>query len=280
LVKSSEEQVFLWDRGRWRAHIRETLKPGRATHDDDQRMIRWSTARLMGQLGLGMAYYPGNYYQTRLLHVGDYYTHGLFGTIAVHRPDDDIDPYADWHPKPHSPSSFHRPSNDLPLSSKHLRDREKPPLTNPCARPRTPRPSPPPSPGPSSPYLEFASTSSKTLSAPTRKLLVLDLNGSLLLRSPRPPKSYRGHHQHRQHPAPRRVMRRPYLTTLRAYLFASQTRAWLDVMVWSSAQPHSVEDMVLHAFGKDRTWLVAIWARDTLGLEEGHYRASFPLSLE
>ncbi|KAH9955667.1 hypothetical protein BC827DRAFT_1140825 [Russula dissimulans] len=45
-------------------------------------------------------------------------------------------------------------------------------------------------------------------------------------------------------------------------------------MVWSSAQPHSVEDMVLHAFGKDRTWLVAIWARDTLGLEEGHYHSN------
>jgi hypothetical protein len=70
-------------------------------------------------------------------------------------------------------------------------------------------------------------------------------------------------------------MRRPYLTALRAYLFAPQTRAWLDVMVWSSAQPHSVEDMVWHALGDYREELVAIWARDTLGLAED-YRASFP----
>ena len=68
-------------------------------------------------------------------------------------------------------------------------------------------------------------------------------------------------------------MPRPYLAALRAYLFAPQTRAWLDVMVWSSAQPHSVEDMALHALGDDREWLVATWARDTLGLAEGHYRA-------
>jgi hypothetical protein len=111
---------------------------------------------------------------------------------------------------------------------------------------------------------------------------VLDLNGTLLLRSPRPPRSFRsGQHQHQpSHPAPRRVMRRPYLTALRAYLFAPQTRAWLDVMVWSSAQPHSVDDMVAHALGNDREWLVAIWARDTLGLTGNHYRASsFSLSL-
>ena len=74
-------------------------------------------------------------------------------------------------------------------------------------------------------------------------------------------------------------MPRPYLAALRAYLFAPQTRAWLDVMVWSSAQPHSVDDMVFHALGEDREWLVAIWARDTLGLEGDHYRASFLLFL-
>ncbi|KAI0296740.1 hypothetical protein B0F90DRAFT_1636021 [Multifurca ochricompacta] len=42
-------------------------------------------------------------------------------------------------------------------------------------------------------------------------------------------------------------------------------------MVWSSAQPHSVDDMVHHAFGNDRDRLVAIWARDTLGLAEDLY---------
>jgi len=147
-------------------------------------------------------------------------------------------------------------------------------------RPRTPprlSPSPPPT-APSPSYLDFASKPSKILVKTTRKLLILDLNGTLLLRSPRPPKSHRGHHPH-SHPAPRRVMSRPYLTALRAYLFAPRTRAWLDVMIWSSAQPHSVEDMVSHALGDDRECLVAIWARDTLGLAEEHYRASFHLSI-
>jgi hypothetical protein len=67
-------------------------------------------------------------------------------------------------------------------------------------------------------------------------------------------------------------------------------------MVWSSAQPHSVDDMVARCFDvvdgvevgveveeeegaerreKGRENLVAIWARDTLGLTEGEYRESF-----
>jgi hypothetical protein len=107
-----------------------------------------------------------------------------------------------------------------------------------------------------------------------RKLLILDLNGTLLLRSLRAPKSYRG--RRHQHPAPRRVMPRAYLTAFRAYLFAPRTRAWLDVMVWSSAQPHSVEDMMLDTFGRDRDKFLAIWARDTLGLTEDRHRCVRP----
>ncbi|MCQ8780244.1 hypothetical protein NQU49_26975, partial [Escherichia coli] len=78
----------------------------------------------------------------------------------------------------------------------------------------------------------------------------------------------------------------PYAPAFRAYLFAPATREWLDVMVWSSAQPHSVRGMVERVFGEDvyaeatgdvrggeRPRLLAIWARDTLGLSESHYRA-------
>ncbi len=97
-------------------------------------------------------------------------------------------------------------------------------------------------------YLEITSTCSQTLTKLMHKLLVLDLNGTLL-HSPPPPKPYRG--RRHQHPAPRRIMPRPYLTAFRTYLFAPRTRAWLDVMVWSSAQPHSVEDMMLDTFGRD-----------------------------
>lgn len=101
------------------------------------------------------------------------------------------------------------------------------------------------------------------------------------------------------------------MPTFREYLFLGQrptdgeknqgegTKAWLDVMVWSSAQPHSVGDMVGKCFGaaegarstavvkngqivsdaaangeKEGGDLVAIWARDTLGLSEVQYRES------
>ncbi|KAH9010217.1 hypothetical protein EDB84DRAFT_1280001 [Lactarius hengduanensis] len=149
-----------------------------------------------------------------------------------------------------------------------------PPFVAPPSAPDLPRssPSPPPPPlesTPSESYLAFSSIPSTTLPSPTRKLIVLDLNGTLLLRSPRPPRSARG--QHHLGPAPRRVMPRPYFPALRSYFFAPSTRAWLDVMVWSSAQPHSVDDMLLHTFGHDRSGFVAVWARDTLGLAEDHY---------
>ncbi|THH32655.1 hypothetical protein EUX98_g1510 [Antrodiella citrinella] len=42
-------------------------------------------------------------------------------------------------------------------------------------------------------------------------------------------------------------------------------------MIWSSAQPHSVNDMVRKTFGEDEDELVAVWARDTLGLSAEHY---------
>jgi hypothetical protein len=56
-------------------------------------------------------------------------------------------------------------------------------------------------------------------------------------------------------------MHHPYLTAFRAYLFAPRTRAWIDVMVWSSAQPHSVEDMML--LGRIGVWfeLDPMWRR-------------------
>ncbi|KAH9956750.1 hypothetical protein BJV74DRAFT_984449 [Russula compacta] len=206
-----------------------------------------------------MARPPGSYYQFRLEHIGEYYSHTLFDGTDPHHQDDDH--YRSSRRRLSSPRHHPHSIPDGAPSS--------PPHSFPHARSASPVPSSPPAPVPSPSYLESSSKPSQTLSEPTRKLLVLDLNGTLLLRSPRPPKSYRGQHQH--HPAPRRVMPRPYLSALCAYLFAPQTRAWLDVMVWSSAQPHSVEDMVLHAFGRDRNQLIAIWARDTLGLAEDHY---------
>ncbi|KAI0776966.1 hypothetical protein BD413DRAFT_233635 [Trametes elegans] len=115
--------------------------------------------------------------------------------------------------------------------------------------------------------------------AVSKKLLVLDLNGTLLHRAPHTVGRPKNRHQQPNLrdeqggwlPRLRPVHPRPYMGAFRSYLFAPQTRAWLDVMVWSSAQPHSVGDMVDKCFGEYKDLLLAIWARDTLGLSEDHY---------
>ncbi|KAG8776046.1 hypothetical protein FRC12_001121 [Ceratobasidium sp. 428] len=130
-------------------------------------------------------------------------------------------------------------------------------------RPR--RPPPPtftPAP-PSKEYFALSQIPSNQLSTPQddlslpRKLLVLDLNGTLVLRSPR------------EFGAMRTVMARPYAKTFRNYVFHEGSQ--LDVMVWSSAQPHSVDSMLDVFFGSDRHRLAGIWARDTLGLAAENY---------
>ncbi|KAJ7318857.1 hypothetical protein DFH08DRAFT_971216 [Mycena albidolilacea] len=76
-----------------------------------------------------------------------------------------------------------------------------------------------------------------------RKLLVLDLNGTLLSRSKR---TRRG--PSAPNPGITRsqlVHPRPYLGTFKEYiLHHPSTKKWLNAMVWSSAQPHSVADML------------------------------------
>lgn len=136
-------------------------------------------------------------------------------------------------------------------------------------------PSPPPLPIPTAPseeYLRIASSSSTSdVSNSPRKLLILDLNGTLLVRA-----SSRG-----------AVHARPYMSAFRAFLFADATRRWLDVMIWSSAQPHNVDRMVRKCFFDGQNsqafeddaytgdkWdgkLAAVWARDTLGLSSSDY---------
>ncbi|KAH7886789.1 hypothetical protein F5I97DRAFT_1936412 [Phlebopus sp. FC_14] len=95
----------------------------------------------------------------------------------------------------------------------------------------------------------------------SRKLLVLDLNGTLLVRS--------SHSRH--HSRLRAVHPRPYIPAFRAYLFAPETQGWLDTMVWSSAQPHSVADMVDKVFGSYKCDLKAVWNRESLGLTTEEY---------
>jgi hypothetical protein len=184
-----------------------------------------------------------------------------------------------------------RNDNDGGYNMSATSDRPTPPERPPRSSPSPPAPPPAPrSPSPS--YLAESEHESTSLAAPEdlRKLLILDLNGSLLIRAARVARS--GHRHDRPTPtngdqpnnnnnaAPeppgprlRAVHPRPYMNVFRAYLFAPDTRVWLDVMVWSSAQPHSVASMVDACFGEEKDKLVAVWARDTLGLSTADYRA-------
>ena len=151
------------------------------------------------------------------------------------------------------------------------------------SRSRSPSPFVPEKPtSPTESYLQQSLQPSLPLPEPTalRKLLVLDLNGTLLLRSNhsgrRAPQSYPGHSSSTSRttilPALRTVYPRPYLPSFCAYIFHPLTQQWLDTMVWSSAQPHSVTDMVDKCFGTYKWCLKAVWARDTLGLSSDEYR--------
>jgi hypothetical protein len=130
--------------------------------------------------------------------------------------------------------------------------------------------------GPSEEYLKISLEKSNGEGL-VRKLLVLDLNGTLVYRSPhRSFPGRRGRDVYAQfNPSKPRPLRtahpRPYLTSLRNYLFHPSTKCWLDTMVWSSAQPHSVDDMVDKCFEDKIEELVAIWARDRMGLDANDY---------
>ncbi|KDQ06816.1 hypothetical protein BOTBODRAFT_60394 [Botryobasidium botryosum FD-172 SS1] len=116
---------------------------------------------------------------------------------------------------------------------------------------------------PSPTYISRSEEPSTKLDTPLTKLLILDLNGTLVIRSPRR-KGPKG-----LGPGRRNIYPRPFLATFAKYLFHPETA--LDVMVWSSAQPHSVEDMVELGFGHYRDGLKAVWARDSFGLTPAEY---------
>lgn len=117
---------------------------------------------------------------------------------------------------------------------------------------------------PSPAYLAISQGLSRRDSSITaRKLLILDLNGTILLRpKPRPTKNKTNS---------RPVHPRPYMPSFKSFLFHDAVKPWLDVRVWSSAQPHSVNAMVERCFGNQMLELQAVWARDTLGLSPEDY---------
>ncbi|KAL4248193.1 hypothetical protein ABKN59_007123 [Abortiporus biennis] len=197
------------------------------------------------------------------------------------------------------PSSSQVAYSDYPRSSPERRDFEQDAYSRSSPPPSAPRPypyrsspprqprayrehdnrpvTPPPAQLPSPAYIKLANQSPSNLlhSDPpsSRKLLILDLNGTLLHRSA--PSAARGDRPKdasgRFLPRVRPVHPRPYMPSFRNFLFAEETKQWLDTMVWSSAQPHSVNDMVQKTFKDTRDGLVAIWDRETLGLSEEHY---------
>ncbi|ORY86859.1 HAD-like domain-containing protein [Protomyces lactucae-debilis] len=88
------------------------------------------------------------------------------------------------------------------------------------------------------------------------KLVILDLNGTLVFRENGARSS--------NTPIPR-----PGLRDFCKYLFDN-----FAVMVWSSAQPQSVLSMCANIFSHEqREQLVAVWARDTLGLTPEQYNS-------
>ncbi|TFK24436.1 hypothetical protein FA15DRAFT_592402 [Coprinopsis marcescibilis] len=131
------------------------------------------------------------------------------------------------------------------------------------------RSDPNPPPPISEEYLAISSQPSTRQEDPEsqRKLLILDLNGTLVYRTPHQRKTA---YQVPGARALRTVHPRPYLPSFKEYIAHPQVSRWLDTMVWSSAQPHSVQDMVQKTFGSGKV-LRAVWARDTLGLTQEEY---------
>ncbi|KAH9840620.1 uncharacterized protein C8Q71DRAFT_854498 [Rhodofomes roseus] len=175
-----------------------------------------------------------------------------------------------YGPYQHTSVRDNRASSRPPRAPKAMRDRGRVQKDEEYSGDR--EVTPPPIPSPSPEYLALAASAPTPLAdtSSSRKLLILDLNGTLVFRSPHASRAkYRP--QDRGVPRLRPTYPRPYMRAFCEYLFALETKRWLDVMVWSSAQPHSVNDMVDKCFGPSRRELVAVWARDTLGLSNDHY---------
>lgn len=111
-------------------------------------------------------------------------------------------------------------------------------------------------PSPSQGYLNKSMELSIKLSKPVQLLVILDLNGTLLFRK-------RG----RNTVGSTRPVLRPGIQEFMQYLFDN-----FKVMIWTSAQPQNAQLMVNAVLSKDEQGLLlALWARDTLGLTQKQY---------
>ncbi|KAF9955273.1 hypothetical protein BGZ72_003896 [Mortierella alpina] len=100
-------------------------------------------------------------------------------------------------------------------------------------------------------YMTVAAQTPVTLKEPRKILVILDLNGTLFYRNKTNKRS---------------VTARPHLGKFLDFLFEN-----CRVMVWSSAQPHSVEAMLSFGFGDRVSRLDRVWSRDHFRLPAVDY---------
>ena len=107
-------------------------------------------------------------------------------------------------------------------------------------------------PEPSAEYMMQATEDPETLPAPRPLLVILDLNGTLLYRKQRGGSSFQA---------------RPFVHEFLQYLFK-----YHHVMVWSSARPKNVTNMITKLVPEDKDKLIAVWSRDDLRLSNHAYK--------
>ena len=111
----------------------------------------------------------------------------------------------------------------------------------------------PPAPHPSKDYKSNAGLPPVLRDVPAKLLVILDLNGTLLVR---PIKTQ-----------PKHILVRPGVAQLLDYLFSNHV-----VMIYSSAKPENCAAIINKFFTEpQRNALAAVWARDKLGLTQVQY---------
>ncbi|KAF2676232.1 HAD-like protein [Lentithecium fluviatile CBS 122367] len=110
-----------------------------------------------------------------------------------------------------------------------------------------------PAPKPTTAYLLQVIGKPEVVDPPDLKLVILDLNGTLL-------------HRPNARKQPWKMIGRPMLPEFLQYLFDN-----FAVMIWSSAKPENVKILVETGLGAYNSQLIATWARNTLGLAPQHY---------
>ncbi|PGH02684.1 hypothetical protein AJ79_07563 [Helicocarpus griseus UAMH5409] len=172
-----------------------------------------------------------------------------FNPFNPFNPFSPLNPFSQMSPYSSMATPTPPPLNDQQQSQQPT---PRPPSNN--ARTSTPRrpvtPLTPPTPTPS--YLSTSLLSPTLLPAPQPLLIILDLNGTLIYRIGR---------------RPIRFKTRPGL-----HAFIDELCAKYTVMVWTSSQPPTVREVLEKTFSKEeRERFVAVWARDTLGLNPRQY---------